>query len=104
MIRLIVVFGLAAGAILAAGRITAAQWHAIGLALLALSLRYGLVVLPWALAALLAVLWWKERRRCRLYEQMVIDEQELRRGHGARIWGLERELEKRPAQRRRSAR
>lgn len=104
MMRFVAVFGLTSGAILAAGRITAAQWHAIGLALVALSFRYGLIVLPWLLATLLAVLWQRARRRTWLYEQMLVEEQAQRQRHGARIWDLERALEKRPAQRRRASR
>jgi hypothetical protein len=46
MMRSIALFGLAAGGILAAGQLTAAQWQTAGLALLALTLRYGLTVLP----------------------------------------------------------
>lgn len=59
--KLIAIFGLAAGAVLAAGNLTAAQWHAAGAGLLALILHYGLTVLPWALAALFARAWWRQR-------------------------------------------
>lgn len=60
--KLIALFGLAAGALVAAGQMTAAQWHGIGVALLALTLRYGLAVLPWLLAALFAWRYWHWKR------------------------------------------
>lgn len=59
--RRIALFGLVAGAVLAAGNLTAAQWHAAGVALMALTLAHGLTVLPWLLAALFAWLWWRQR-------------------------------------------
>jgi len=58
----IALFGLIAGAVLALGKLTATQWHAIGAGLLALVARYGLTVLPWLLAALFAWLWWRWKR------------------------------------------
>jgi hypothetical protein len=61
MIRLLAIFGLIAGGVLAAGQLTAAQWHAAGAALLALTLTYGLTVLPWLLAALLSYRCWRWR-------------------------------------------
>jgi hypothetical protein len=54
MIKRIVIFGLAAGGILALGKLSAAQWHGVGVALLALTLRYGLTVLPWLLVVFFA--------------------------------------------------
>jgi hypothetical protein len=57
----IAVFGLTAGVIVAIGQLSVAQWHAIGGALLALILRYGLTVLPWLLAALFCLLWIRQR-------------------------------------------
>jgi hypothetical protein len=60
--RLIALFGLTAGGILAAGQLTAAQWHAAGVAALALTVRYGLTVLPWALAAAFAWRYWRWKR------------------------------------------
>jgi hypothetical protein len=54
-------FGLAGGAIVAAGQLTVAQWHAAISGLLVLVSRYGPIVLPWALAALFAWLWWRQR-------------------------------------------
>jgi hypothetical protein len=59
--KIIALFGLAGGAVVAAGQLTAAQWHVAGAALVALVLRYGLTALPWLLAALFARLWWKQR-------------------------------------------
>jgi hypothetical protein len=96
--------GVGAGAVLAIGTLTAAQWQALGRTLLALALRYGLIVLPWLLAGLFAWLWWKQRRRTWLYEQIAVSEQEQRRQHGARVWELEHGAAKRPQQRRRATR
>ena len=59
--KLIVLFGLLAGAIVALGRLSAAQWHGIGMALLAVALTQGLTALPWLLAALFALLWIRQR-------------------------------------------
>jgi hypothetical protein len=67
--KLIALFGLAAGGILALGNLSAAQWHAVGVALLSLTLRYGLTVLPWVLAALFAVLWWKQREWTQIWRE-----------------------------------
>jgi hypothetical protein len=57
----IAVFGLTAAGVVALGQLSAAQWHAIGLTLVALALRYGLTVLPWLLAVLFALLWIRQR-------------------------------------------
>ena len=62
MMRLVALFGLIGGGILAVGRLTAAQWHAIGQTLLALTLAYGLAVLPWLLAMLFAWRYWRWKR------------------------------------------
>jgi len=62
MIRLVALMGLVAGGVLAAGRLTSAQWHAAGVALLALTLAYGLTALPWLLAALFAWRYWRWKR------------------------------------------
>ena len=62
MIRLIMIVGLVGGGIVASGRLTAAQWHAIGAALLALTIAHGLTVLPWLLAALFAWRYWRWKR------------------------------------------
>jgi 4-hydroxybenzoate polyprenyltransferase len=61
--KLAALFALGAGAFVALGRLTAAQWHAAGVALLFLTLAHGLTVLPWLLAALFALLWWRQRKR-----------------------------------------
>jgi len=70
--RLIVFFGIA-GAILAAGNLTAAQWQSIGAGLLTLVLRYGLTVLPWLLAALFAWLYWRQYRVSRIFRDAYLD-------------------------------
>jgi len=102
--KYIPLFGLVAGGVVAAGRLTAAQWHAIGQGALTLALRYGLTVLPWLLAALFALLWYKQKRRTWIYEQIAVGEMELRRQHGAQIWDLKYGAGRRTPQRKRSAR
>jgi len=67
MMRFVALFGLIAGGTLAAGTLTAAQWHAVGGALLALTLRYGLTVLPWILALLFAWQWRRWQRSARFW-------------------------------------
>jgi hypothetical protein len=62
MIKPVALFGLTAGGFVALGQLSAAQWHAIGAALLALTLRYGLTVLPWLLMALFAWRYWRWKR------------------------------------------
>lgn len=62
MIRRMMLFSLAGGGIVAAGRLNGAQWHAIGAALLALTIAHGLTVLPWLLAALFAWRYWRWKR------------------------------------------
>ena len=104
MMRLIALFGLLAGGIIAAGRLTAAQWQAAGQTLLTLTLAYGLTVLPWMLVVLLAWAWRRERRRAWLYERMVVAEMEERQRLGAQLWESERARERRPQQRKRVTR
>src|SRR4051794_31790033 len=101
MIRLIALLGLIAGGVVAAGRLTAAQWHGIGTALLAVTLAHGLTVLPWLLLALATWRYWWWKRHALLYEQMVVDEQVERQRRGAEIWDLKRQLERKQAQRKR---
>ena len=74
MMRSIALFGLVAGGILAAGQLSAAQWHTAGQALLALTLTHGLTVLPWLIAALFAALWWRERRTAWLWSESYRDQ------------------------------
>jgi hypothetical protein len=102
-VKYIALFGIAGGAVVAAGKLTAAQWHAAGAGVLALALRYGLTVLPWLLAALFAWLWWKQRRRTWLYEQIAVGEMEQRRQYGAELWEKDRAAERRPQPRRKRA-
>lgn len=101
--KYIALFGMAGGAILAAGKLTAAQWHAAGAGLLALVLAHGLTLLPWMLVALLAWRYWWWKRHALLYEQMVVDEQVERQRRGAEIWDLKRQLERKQARRKRPA-
>ncbi len=73
MTRLIATFGLLAGAIVALGQLSAAQWQGIGVALLALTLRYGMTVLPWALSFLFAGLWWRQREITQAFRDGYLD-------------------------------
>lgn len=102
MIKLVALLGLAAGGVVALGRLSTAQWHGIGVALLALTLAHGLTVLPWVLAALFALLWRKQRRRAWLYEQMTADGVEDAQRLRAHIWNLERAAERQPQRRKRA--
>lgn len=72
--KLIALFGLIAGGIIAAGQMTAAQWHAAGVTLLALTLAHGLSVLPWLLAAAFARLWWRQRRLTQIWYDGWLEE------------------------------
>lgn len=100
MMKPVALFGLAAGAVLAFGNLTAAQWHAAAAGLLALVLRYGLIVLPWLLAALLGRLWYRAKRRAWLYERMVVAEQSERQRLSAELWDKDRIIERQIAERR----
>ncbi len=102
--KYIPIFGLVAGGIVAAGQLTAAQWHAASVALLALTLAHGLIVLPWALAALFAWRYWYWKRRALFYDSMLGAEMDERRRLGAQLREKERELEKRPMPRKRATR
>jgi len=82
--------GLIIGAIVALGRLSTAQWHTAGQALLALTLAHGLTVLPWVLAILFARLWWRERWRARLYEQLTADGFADANRLQREVWKLER--------------
>lgn len=62
MMRPIALLGLIAGGVLAAGNLTAAQWHAAGVALLALIIAHGLTALPWLLVALATWRYWRWKR------------------------------------------
>jgi hypothetical protein len=73
MMRLIAVFGLVAGAFIALGQLSTAQWRAIGLALLALAVRYGLTALPWLLAVLFALLWIRQRTITDAFREGYLD-------------------------------
>ena len=75
MMRLVVRFGIIAGGIIAAGRLSAAQWQQIGQLTLALTLVHGLTVLPWLLALLFATLWLRQRKRTDHWIDRSIDVQ-----------------------------
>jgi hypothetical protein len=102
--KYVALVGLAGGAVVAAGNLTGAQWHAAGAGLLALVLRYGLTVLPWLLAALFAWRYWYWKRIALLYDQIAAAEQSHRQRLGAALWEKDRALERRPQQRKRATR
>lgn len=104
MMKFVALFGLFAGGFVALGRLSAAQWHTIGVALLALTLAHGLTVLPWLLAALAAWRYWYWKRHAMLYETMAADGIEMERTLRAEIWEKDRALERRPQQRKRAMR
>lgn len=95
MMKPIALFGLLAGGVLAAGNLTAAQWHAVGTALLALTLAHGLTALPWLLAVLFAALWWRQRLLTRVWYAGYSDQSKYYAGRLA---------ERQSPQRKRSAR
>jgi len=71
--KLIALFGLVAGGIVALGSLSAAQWHGIGMALLAVALTQGLTALPWLLAALFALLWLRQRDITRAFRDGYLE-------------------------------
>lgn len=95
--RIAAILGVAGGAVVALGTMTAAQWHAIGVALLVLALRYGLLVLPWLLAVLFAWLWWRERGLVDLWRVSYNDQTTY---YAARMADMQQSAPRRPHQRR----
>jgi hypothetical protein len=87
-----------------AGNLTAAQWHAPARACWRSTLRYGLTVLPWLLAALFTWRYWYWKRIALLYDQIAAAEQSHRQRLGAALWEKDRALERRPQQRKRAHR
>lgn len=69
----VALFGALAGAVVALGRMSAEQLQHVGQALLSLTQAYGLTLLPWALAALLAWLWWRQRKQTVRWIDRTID-------------------------------
>lgn len=68
-----ILFALAAGAVVALGQLTAAQWHAIGAALLALLVAYRVSLLPWLLALFFALLWLRQRDMTEAFRSGYLD-------------------------------
>lgn len=108
--RLAALFGLIAGGIVAAGRLTSAQWQQIGQTALALTLAHGLTVLPWVLAALFAWRYWRWKRtalswisfgKAQIASNQVIHELEWK-AHQEAAWRAEQR--RAPQQRKRSTR
>jgi hypothetical protein len=72
--KYIALFGLLGGGVVAVGQMSAAQWQQIGQAAIAIALRYGLIVLPWLLAALFAVLWWRSKQLVAIWREGYHDQ------------------------------
>jgi hypothetical protein len=73
MIRLVAIFGLVAGGIVALGQLTAAQWHAAGLNVLAEVTTHGTLALPWLLTLGFALAWLRQRDITRAFRDGYLD-------------------------------
>ena len=88
--RRIALLGLAATSIVVITQLSAAQWHAAGTVLLALTLAHGLTALPWLLASLFAWRYWWWKRHALLNEQMAADGIDTARRLRAEQWERDR--------------